>query len=68
MKKVSNKNEHGFWEWLQIDYFSRFPDATNDDVTKFLLRFTEASKNSTKEGSKIIEELFEEERKRRKGR
>lgn len=55
---MSNKNEHGFWEWLQIDYFSRFPDATNDDVTKFLLRFTEASKNSTKEGSKIIEELF----------
>ena len=65
---MSNKNEHGFWEWLQIDYFARFPDATNDDVTKFLLRFTEASKNSTKEGSKIIEELFEEERKRRKGR
>ncbi|MGH2176873.1 hypothetical protein, partial [Enterococcus faecalis] len=64
----SNKNEHGFWEWLQIDYFSRFPGATNDDVTKFLLRFTEASKNSNKEGSKIIEELFEEERKRTKGR
>ncbi|EMW5404090.1 hypothetical protein [Enterococcus faecalis] len=58
MKKKSNPSE--FWIYLQREYFSRFPDANNDDVKEFMIRF-----NKTEGTEKNIEALFEEEQKRR---
>jgi len=59
MSKSVSSDE--FWAY-------RFPKATHDEAMAFLMRFTEVSKNSTKEGATIIEELFEEERQRRERR
>nr|CAA44523.1 pd113 [Enterococcus faecalis] [Enterococcus faecalis OG1X] len=66
MSKSVSSDE--FWAYLQREYFYRFPKATHDEAMAFLMRFTEVSKNSTKEGATIIEELFEEERQRRERR
>lgn len=49
-----------FWIYLQREYISRFPDANNDDVNEFLIRF-----NKTEGTEKNIEALFEEEKERR---
>ncbi|EMG1553170.1 TPA: hypothetical protein IU347_002843 [Enterococcus faecalis] len=69
MKNMSKSvSSDEFWAYLQREYFYRFPKATHDEAMAFLMRFTEVSKNSTKEGGIIIEELFEEERKRRERR
>lgn len=58
MGKVDNPSD--FWIYLQREYFARFPDANNDDVNEFLIRF-----NKTEGTEKSIETLFEEEKERR---
>ncbi|MGT9162137.1 hypothetical protein ACVV50_13520 [Enterococcus faecalis] len=55
MEKIDNPSD--FWIYLQREYFSRFPDANNDDVNEFLIRF-----NKTEGTDKNIETLFEEEK------
>lgn len=58
MGKIDNPSD--FWIYLQREYFSRFPDANNDDVNEFLIRF-----NTTEGTEKNIEALFVEEKERR---
>lgn len=59
MGKIDTPSE--FWIHLEREYFARFSDANNDDVTEFLIRF-----NKTEGTEKNIETLFEEEKERRK--